>query len=159
MDRRDSLSTITIISKPRDRTQVAVYVMRPVDSPTWVGASPTYTMWASDDPVYKAEAASEAEDPTSFKAFLRQSRSGGAAHPAGWSLSSHGAVAAAAPLEELAEVYSVAAARPGSADSAGVVLAGLAAVAAVAVVAAVAGRRRRGYVSLSKDTSGPYGSC
>jgi len=130
-----------------------------MDSPTWTGSAPTYVLRSEDDPVFKASAAAwEAQDPTSLAAFLRQSRPRGA-HDAGWSLSSHGAVAAAAPLEELAEVYSVSAARPGSSDSAGVVLAGLAAVAAVAIVAAAAGRRRRGYVSLFEGTSAPYGSC
>ena len=131
--------------------------MRAVDSPTYTGSAPTYVLRAEDDPVFKSPAgAREAQDPMSLTAFLRQSRPR-AAHFAGSLLTSHGAVAAAAPLEELAEVYSVPAARPGSSDSAGVVLAGLAAVAAFAIGVA-AGRRRRGYVSLS-GTSAPYGSC
>ena len=138
---------------------MAVYVMRPADSPTYTGSGQTYVLRSDDDPAFQTDAdAWEAEDPTSLAAFLRQSRAR-AAHAAGWSLTSHGAVAAAAPLQELAEVYSVSVARPGSSDSAGVVLAGLAAVAAVAIVAAAAIRRRRGYVSLIEGTSTPYGSC
>ena len=132
--------------------------MRPVDSPTYTGSAPTYVLRAQDDPVFNTGAgAREAEGPMSLTEFLRQSRPR-AAHFAGSLLTSHGAVAAAAPLEELAEVYSVPAARPGSSDSAGVVLAGLAGVAAVAAIVAV-GRRRRGYVSLFEGTSAPYGSC
>ncbi len=139
---------------------MAVYVMRPADSPTlmatYTGSGPTYVLRSDDDPAFQTDAdAWEAEDPTSLAAFLRQSRAR-AVHAAGWSLTSHGA---AAPLEELAEVYSVSAARPGSSDRAGVVLAGLAAVAAVAIVAAATMRRRRGYVSLIEGTSRPYGSC
>ena len=105
--------------------------MRAVDSPTYTGAAPTYVLRAEDDPVFKTPAgAGEAEDPMSLTAFLQQSRPR-AVHPAGWSLTSHGAVVAVAPLEELTEVYSVSAARPGSSDRAVVVLAGLAAVTAV----------------------------